>query len=724
MDAPRESASEPAGGSCRRMAWLGFSLGGLALLAYFNSFRAGLVLDNAQIIAQDPRIQSATGENLRLIFTQNYWWPLAETDLYRPLTTLSYLFNYAVLGGGAQVTGYHVVNFLLHWANACLVMVLVRRLSGRLTLAWLAAALFAVLPVNTESVTNIVGRADLLATFFILLGGWCYLRAAAQGRAKVAWLFGLGASTCLGVLAKESAIMIVALVFLYDALWRWPVLPGTSWPSRFAQAIKQFVLQGWIFLAPGALLLSLVRHRLAYNTPVFRQVFTDNPISGAGAVQGFMTAMQVLGRYVGLLVFPQTLSSDYSYNQIPLYGQGGADWLSWASFFLVTGLLALAWCWRRTRVMLSWGIGFFFLMILPTTNLFLPIGSIMGERFLYLPSIGFCVIAAWMLLELGRLLAARTTGPWRRIALWALPALLLTAFAFRSYARNADWQNNLTLWKSAVAASPNSFKAHKGYASALWDAGKDEPALDAALVEAEHALAILDQTPLPMEWRDDNLFQDLGLYYRLKGEFLEQHNQPAAAHDFYLKSVAVLERAREIDQWANAASRATLIKRGHAPESIGDVGQYQIYLLEGLSYAKLNDWAKVAESGRYVERLVPGGAVGYLLTGEAYVRTGQVPQAAVEYMAALLLDPANPDVVRNLSECYPAMGINPPPIRTQGTNTTLDQTVPLVHQQVNEAAGKVVQNFVDARRLNEARAARQKFMQNFQVRPEAFPAIK
>ncbi len=122
------------------LVWLGLALGAVTLIAYGNSFSAGLTLDNRFVIGQDPRIRAWTGENLRLIFSENYWWPSFESDLFRPLTMLSYLLNYAVLGNGSNPAGYHGVNFALHWANACLVLVVLHRLTGRLAPRLLAGS--------------------------------------------------------------------------------------------------------------------------------------------------------------------------------------------------------------------------------------------------------------------------------------------------------------------------------------------------------------------------------------------------------------------------------------------------------------------------------------------------------------------------------------------------------------------------------------------------------
>ena len=92
----------------------------LTLLAYSNSFSAGFALDNRGLLLEDPRIREASPEHLQQIVQHTYWWPYGESGLYRPVTTLSYLFNYAVLGNRDRPAGYHAVNLLLHVINVLL----------------------------------------------------------------------------------------------------------------------------------------------------------------------------------------------------------------------------------------------------------------------------------------------------------------------------------------------------------------------------------------------------------------------------------------------------------------------------------------------------------------------------------------------------------------------------------------------------------------------------
>jgi tetratricopeptide (TPR) repeat protein len=710
--------------SWRRMAGLALGLGLLILVAYANSFSAGLTLDNGVLIGQDPRLRGWDPANLALIFTHTYWWPYLESDLYRPLTTLSYWFNYTVLGNGLNVTGYHAVNFLLHWANAWLVLVIVRRLTGRLGLAALAAALFAVHPVNTESVTNIVGRADLLATGSILFGGWCYMRAAAStGRHRLAWLVAMGAVALVGMLMKESAVMIVAFVLLYDWIWRWPTLPGRTWGERLGAAAREFGLKGYVALVPALGLLAWVRHWTTTTTPVFDQRFVDNPIAHAGAVEGLLTAMKVLGRYLALLVWPGTLSCDYSYNQIPLYGQGGLweDAQSWLALAAVAALLWAATRWRRSNPTFAWGVWFFFLMLLPTANIVMPIGSIMAERFLYLPSVGFCVVAAQGLLWIGGMLKRRMTGTarWQTTVAWVLPVVVVAGFGARAYARNADWQTELTLWKSAVAAAPNSFKTHKGYANALWDSAQTETALNAALAEEAAAFAILEQKPLTDEQRDNTLYQDMGLYYRLKGVLLAQRGQAAQAQQFYQKAVDILKQAQDVDHWVNQAAREKALGNGHAPDEIRDVGNHRVYQQLGLAQMAAGDFAGAEASGLYMMHLAPQEPLGYQIAGAAAFDQHQPAQAAVLFFESLVLDPKNAEAWGDLQRSFAALG-EPAGVTQDGGSFKLNGASLKVHQVMNTAFMMLVQQFVNAKRPDDAQRIRDLATGTYHVPPEVF----
>ena len=133
--------------------------------------------------------------------------------IYRPITTASLLFNHALAGAAGGAFWYHLVNLLLHALNVWLVWKLAARLLSSRA-AWFAAALFAVHPIATEAVDNVVGRADLLAALAVLAGLLIYGRATAQSGAR-RWL-ALFAVAAAGAFSKENAVMLAALMLLSD----------------------------------------------------------------------------------------------------------------------------------------------------------------------------------------------------------------------------------------------------------------------------------------------------------------------------------------------------------------------------------------------------------------------------------------------------------------------------------------------------------------------------
>jgi tetratricopeptide (TPR) repeat protein len=422
------------------------ALWALVLAAYSNSFQAGLVFDNAAVISQDSRIRAVTPQNLRLILTGQYWHDSTTSGLYRPLTTFSYLLNYAVFGNGTHPAGYHWVNSALHGVNVSLVYLLGLLVLGAPVPAFALAALWGLHPLLTESVTNIVGRADLLAAFGVLAGLLCYVKSAtALGRRKLLWVAAMVGAQAVGIFSKENAAVLPGIMLLYDLTWR----GRTAWRGRA--------------LAYGALALPLAAFFCLRGTVQMDVLarFGSNPLVSAGFWTVRLTAIKVIGKYLWLFVWPARLSADYSYNAVPLFGWQPAAWEDAKALIALTvclGAALLAVRWYRTRKPLFFFLAFFFIALAPTSNLAILIGSIMAERFVYLPAIGLagCVVAA--IYAFGRQVS-RTA--------WIVLGLLCLACAVRTYARNFDWLDARSLWTSAVAVCPGSAKVHNNLGNAL-----------------------------------------------------------------------------------------------------------------------------------------------------------------------------------------------------------------------------------------------------------------
>jgi tetratricopeptide (TPR) repeat protein len=603
---------------CRLLA-----LGSLVVVAYSNSFHAALVFDNASAIGEDPRIREATQQNIESILRGGYWYGnsgrAATSGLYRPFTTFSYLVNYAVLGNGPRPTGYHWVNLALHEVNVALVYALGVLIFGGIAPALALAAIWGLHPLLTESVTNIVGRADLLAAFGVLAGLLCHVRgAAAVGRRRVTWLAGLAAAQAVGLFSKESAAVLPGIMLLYDLTWR----EGSTWRRRasgYAAAALPFA--AFFYLRSG-----LQTHMLIE--------FTENPLVSAGFWTARLTAVKVVGKFLWLFLWPARLSADYTYNAVPLFGWRASNWedakaLMALAVCLGGALLAvlLAVRWRRTGKPLLFFLVFFFVALSPTSNLIMLIGSIMAERFLYLPSVGLagCVVAAIHALGQRRLLNRPAAA---RIA-WAALGLVCLAFTARTYARNFDWQDDRSLWASAVEVCPESARPH-------YNLGMELERLPYGLpgAIAEYRAAV-----------------------RIEPGFAEAHNNLAHAlarmPGQLPEAIAEYQAALRIrpDLAAVHYNLADTLARmpGRLPEAIAE---YQAALRIRPDYADAHDAlanALAQTPGRLPEaiaeyqaalRIQPDlAAVHYNLANALAQTPGRLPEAIAEYQAALRREP-------------------------------------------------------------------------------------
>ena len=552
-------------------------LGALVALAFSNSFHSGFVLDNRGLLL-DPRIREATWENISLIFARTYWWPTGEAGLYRPFTTLSYLFNYALLGNGVQPAGYHWVNLLLHIGNVWLAYALAVRLTDRFWAAVFTAPLWAVHPALTESVTNIVGRADLLASMAVLSGLLMYWKSTqVRGARQAVWLLGLAGVTTIGVFSKESAVAILPVIMLYELVW---------WKKGVSRRALAF---GCLATLPPIITMLLQRAAvLAASAPAERP-FTDNPIVGAGWWTGHVTAVKVMARYLAIAFLPAKLSCDYSYNQIPLARGTAADWLSCGAVLVAGVIVVLLYRANRTCFFLAC---FGFLNFLPASNLLFPIGTVMADRLLYLPSLGLlgCMVSA--------IYAAGARSP--RLAF--LPPVLLClvgcGFALKTFLRNEDWRSELTLASTDVRASPDSFKIHRLLAASLFDADPTHANIDQVIGEIGKSVAIL--APLPDALSRPDVYRMAGYYYLVKSRMPGQVGKAA----LYRQAIDSLLHGIAIDK----------VQRS----SYGD-----------------------AASG--------GDAQAHVLLSIAYLESGNPGEALHAANRARVLDPLDPRIYRQLS---------------------------------------------------------------------------
>jgi tetratricopeptide (TPR) repeat protein len=646
-------------------ALLLFALFALTLLAYANSFHTGFPLDNRFLILEDPRLTAPTSSNLKLIFTQDYCYPQVVGGVYRPVTTLTYLFNYAILGSRNSPASYHWFNMALHWLTIALAFHLVLRVLRDTKLAFAVTALWALHPASTECVTNIIGRANLLSASAVLAGTLCHLKAsAAPGWRKAPWLLALMIIVTLGMFSKESAIVVLAVMVIYDVtFWK-----EASWRNR---------LSGYFALSPPLLLFWQVREHVYRNLTIPQFPFVDNPLFGADFWTARMTAIKILGKYLWLLVFPRDLSCDYSYNQIPLVTWRFDNWEDWKALIaLAVCLLAVAiaiQCYRRSKPLFFF-IAFFFATMAPTSNLIILIGPIMAERFLYLPSLGFagCVVLA--IDAFCRRMPARYA--WSHRLAPAVIAMICIAFGIRAFYRNFDWIDDETLWSSAVQVCPASFKTHRTLAWALNEKYPHGAKLDTEIAEIGQSLEILDS--LPDVQNTAMTYTYAGAFYRLKGDIVAAPENLA----WYRRGLNTLLRGVRVDQAVNQDNRRKELQRGRLASEIPNDGWSELYLNLGVVYMRLNDPHKALVAFQYALSLKPQNPEYYQNVAAAYLSLGDKRQAAIALIAGLLINPDNTGLAASVDKVYHQIDPKGCAVKNVEGKPRLDVACPLVREHL------------------------------------------
>jgi len=482
------------------------------LLVYANSLGNGFTFDDHAIVEDNPSILSLDFVH---IFSAPYWPNREHAGLYRPLTTLSLAFNYAI--HEFDPLGYHGVNVLLHVLNTLLVHLLTKNLL-RVPFGGVVALLFALHPVQTEAVNGIVGRAELLSAFWVLVAFLLYVRSGVFAGRGLNGLYGLSlVASFLAMCSKENAACLVGLLVVFDWVW----IHRGRWPK----GVLGFLKTGLPRYMPYVVLVAIF---LFIRTQVVGAVFLptppaefDNPLPHLESVSRWLTTWVAIGIYVRLLVFPLWLMPDYSYGEVPI-ATSVLDPLVWGPIILVVGLGVLVIRWIVQRHFLSGVLGvlFFVVAFAPVSNIVVMIGTILGERLLYLPMVGVALCV-------GSVISRFMVGEERKYVAIGL-VVLLGVLGGRTMVRNADWQNDVTLFLSAIHDGNRSAKVYYNLGVGYRKQGQYGEALKAFEKLAE------------LKADDAGSWKYLGIVYAEQNRYVESANA-------YARAVAL--DSTQVDLW-------------------------------------------------------------------------------------------------------------------------------------------------------------------------------
>ncbi len=610
-----------------------------AVVLYANTLFLDFAQDDAIVITQNMFTrQGAQGipgifqyDTFYGFFKQAGKDNLVSGGRYRPLSLVLFAIEYQIFGEKAWIG--HLVNILLFALTGWLLYRLLLKLfsyrpvpiadnaggafNPNIFIPFLAVLLFIAHPIHTEAVANIKGLDEILALLGSFGAVWYSLIYFEKGGVKNQVIAGV--LFFMALLSKENTIMfLIATPLIYRFF-------TSATVGKVVQQMIPFAVSTLAFLVIRANVIknqfggASDEQRELLNDP-FQKIVDNHYIAFSGTEKA-ATILFTLGKYVYLLIFPHPLTHDYYPRAVGIMDFG--DWQVWLSVAVNGALIYWAIKGWKDKKIESFSILFYFATLFIVSNIIFPVGTNMAERFVYMPSVGFCLLAAVLVYRFLSRQPGLLTG--------AIAAILLL-FSVKTMSRNLVWQDDYTLFTTDVETSPGSAKVQCSAGGKMIEKATDK----------DH--------PLPEPQRSEMIRQAIP-HLQKSSEIHPLYKQPPLLMGnayFYLQNY---DSAIICYQKALALSPGFADAQKNMAVAYRDAGQY---------------WGEqkgdVNKALTYLNKsyeMVPADAATARLLGVAYGISGNNAQALTYFGKAVELDPANAQSVYDLGSAYINSGNQP-----------------------------------------------------------------
>lgn len=434
---PRTSSSKPKHTTNRRWEQ-GSVLTALLLVAvvfacYSNSLGNDFVFDDQFLVPTYGRIRS---------FSQ-----LVQTmlDSYRPVRNASYAIDYLIWG--LRPFGFHLTNVVLHAANAVLVYLLIRRLTEKWGIAVVASLIFAVHPIQTDSVSYISGRRDILFTLFYLAAFYAYLTY--RFKASRTWFVLFLGFWGLSLMAKEMAVSLPLVILIWNFCGQWSETEG-SWLLRSFRALKRALFKDkWLYLFLGGASVAFAVYAIFFQRASGRASESGVEYWGGSLFATVLTMLRVHAWYLKQLIYPTPIAQYFGAFDI---STTLLDWRVIASLVLVAAVLTAGIMMLKRERLISFAVFSYFAALLPVSQI-IPHHELLADHYLYLPMMSFSLLVALVVNRFAQ------RGRQSTLVAYGALSLFLLALALTTVSRNKDWKNELAVWEANYRSVPNSPRA-------------------------------------------------------------------------------------------------------------------------------------------------------------------------------------------------------------------------------------------------------------------------
>ncbi|OGW74590.1 MAG: hypothetical protein A2Z72_03650 [Omnitrophica bacterium RBG_13_46_9] len=610
----------------------------MGLTVYFNSFYNGFVWDDRHLILENPLVRKP---DIFKVFIQD----LVNTDFsktlfYRPMQNLSYIADYGI--SGLDPVGFHLTNTIIHIANSILVFFLVLALAKNRILSLLTSVLFVSHPVHYAVVTYISGRADSLFTGFFLISFLAFIRYREDS--NTGFLLASSAGFILSLLSKETAAISVFIFVLYDIIFR-----------KAPLSLKRTFLPYLAFIIPLALYGALRLFRIGELNPLI--------FPGSDLYEYLITFPEIIARYLTCLAAPFDLYMGKSVSLATTFFSPKV--LASAAMVLLIVFLAFRLKGRNKGV--SFFMLYFFITLIPVSNMIIRVNAPLADHWLYMPSIGYffiisyCLVAVFNVVFKGRL----------KRGAFVLGICLTFIYASVTVRQNAFWRDEVTLFTEILRHRPGDPVARSNLALAYLDKGDTQKALDEArkvmesspdyarghygagiilfkMGDYDEALGhFKSAVEKDADFDEPHIY--LGLIYENRKEYAEARSEfekyiklsPYSALGYVNMGILMYDQ-NEIDgafDFFNAA-----LER--------DPGNTTACLYLGAIYRDKKDFAAALRLLEKAYRIEPGN-VGILMDlGNMYNSFGQFDKAIGFFEKAIIISPENSALYYNIGTSY------------------------------------------------------------------------
>lgn len=621
----------------RPYQWLVFLV---AFLLYANTITHEYTQDDAIVIYDNMFTQKGLGGISGHLSNDTFYGffktegkaKLVSGGRYRPLTPIMFSIENAIFGESPMAK--HIINVLLY-ALLCMliykliVLMLLPMLGnkkGFYIFAFLAALLFAAHPIHTEAVANIKGRDEIMSMMGAVLALYCSLMYI--DTKKNLYLIASAVVFFLGLMAKETTITFLAVIPLAAFFFR-------------KSDLKKITLPTLMILASSIVFIIIRTSVLGFDFGGTPKELMNNPflkIVGNAYVpfsfgEKAATIMYTLGKYIGLLIFPHPLTHDYYPRHIDIMTFG--NWKVILSLLTYICVAIVAIMNLRKRSIVSFCILYFFITISIVSNIVFPIGTNMSERFMFMPSLGFCILLAYLIFKY--------LGSPNVKMMIAVVAVIVLGYSFKTVTRNAVWKNDFTLFTTDVKTSNNSAKVLNAAGGALvTESAKPENA-SKKMEMIDKAIPYLSKA-LEIHPNYKNAALLLGNAYYYKSDF-------EAAIKSYEHALDIAPEYQEAITNLAVAYRDGGRQAGEKEQNLEKAKKYlqrsiqlvdsdpDTYRLLGITHGMAGEHPLAIKYFTKVTEMLPDNAGAFVNLGKAYQYYGDEESSRINFQKAIQIDP-------------------------------------------------------------------------------------